>query len=143
MKIRKISILTVASASMLALPLSTSANQSNATNATNTTNAFLGHTPNKEAEIQHLRLFDVSAQPLRGERYLGSSRTATLAFKKGVKNFEKGKLDKAARHFRAALRADGSKSLDKTIYHYLANISHKQGDETKVKEYAQAYQRLN
>jgi len=98
LKIRKISILTVASASMLA--------------------------------------------PLRGERYLGSSRTATLAFKKGVKNFEKGKLDKAARHFRAALRADGSKSLDKTIYHYLANISHKQGDETKVNEYAQAYHSL-
>ena len=128
---------------MVAFSTPTFANQANATNATNTTNAFLGHTPNKDSEIQHLRLFDVSAQPLRGERYLGSSRTATLSFKKGVKNFEKGRLDKAAQHFRAALRADGSKGLDKATYHYLANISHKQGDEIKVKEYAQAYQRLN
>jgi Tfp pilus assembly protein PilF len=119
------------------------ANSSNATNATNTTNAFLGHTPNKGSEIQHLRLFDVSALPQRGERYLGSTRTATLYFKKGVKNFEKGDLEKASQHFRAALRADGSKGLDKATYHYLVNIAHKQGDQVKTQEYAQAYSLLN
>lgn len=143
MKAPNATILTLAITAGLALAPAAFANPPNATNATNTTNAFLGHTPNKNAEIQHLRLFDVSAQPLRGERFLGSTRTATLNFKKGVKNFEKGKLDKAAQHFRAALRADGSKGLDKLTYHYLANISHKQGDAVKVKEYAEAYSKLN
>jgi hypothetical protein len=111
----------------------------NSTNATNTTNAFLGHTPSKDSEIQHLRLFDVSALPLRGERYLGSSRTATLYYKKGVKSFEKGKFEKAASHFRASLRADGSRGLDKNTLHYLVNINHKLGDEKQAKTYADAY----
>jgi len=90
-----------------------------------------------------LRLFDVSAQPLKGERYLGSSRTATFFFKKGVKSFEKGNLEKADQHFRAVLRADGSKGLDKAVFHYLANISHQQGHEAKAKEYAESYYRID
>lgn len=143
MKALNTTIITLATIAGLALAPTVSANSSNTANATNTSNAFLGHTPNKGAEIQHLRLFDVSAQPLRGERYLGSTRTATLFFKKGVKNYDKGNLDKAAQHFRAALRADGSRGLDKVTYHYLTNIHHKQGDNVKAEKYAQAYFKLN
>ena len=117
--------------------------RANSTNATNTTNAFLGHTPNKENTVQHLRLFDVSTQPLRGERYLGSTRTATFFYKKGVKSFEKGNLEKAEQHFKAVIRADGSKGLNKNTYHYLANINHKQGDVVAAKKYAEAYYNLN
>jgi len=129
-------------AAMSLLIVSTSAH-AQSTNATNTTNAFLANSAKGKTDVQTLRLFDVSAQPLRGERYLGSSRTATLYYKKGVKSFEKGKFDKAVRHFQAVLRADGSKGLNKATYHYLANIKHKQGDEAASKKYVQAYYNLN
>ena len=139
MKILNASILALAAACFMTPP---TAVQAQSTNATNTTNAFLANGVNDKSDVQTLRLFDVSAQPLRGERYLGSSRTATLYYKKGVKNFDKGKLDKAAQHFRAVLRADGSKGLDKNTYHYLANIKHQQGDEAAYKRYAAAYYSL-
>lgn len=140
MKILNAALYCLATVSVVSL---SSAADARSTNATNTTNAFLGHTPNKDAQIQHLRLFDVSAQPLRGERYLGSTRTATFFYKKGVKSFEKGNLDKAEQHFRAAIRAEGSKGLDKNTFHYLANINHKQGDAVAAKKYAEAYYNLN
>lgn len=139
MRILKATLGSLTAVSLLTLSTAATAQS---TNATNTTNAFLGNTPSKGSEIQHLRLFDVSAQPLRGDRFLGSSRTATLYYKKGVKNFDKGRMDKAAQHFKAVLRADGSKGLDKATYHYLANIKHKQGDETGSKKYAAAYYNL-
>jgi len=79
---------------------------------------------------------------MKRERILGSSETATVYYRKGVSSFETGKFDKAAQHFRAALRADGSKILDKAAYHYLAIISGKQGDTTRTREYVEAYHSL-
>jgi hypothetical protein len=138
MTLLKASFYSVAAAAVLSFSTSAYANNTFA-NATNTTNPFLAGAVPDKSNVQYLRLFDVSALPHRGERYLGSSRTATLYFKKGVKNFEKGNLDKAARHFKAVLRADGSRGLNKATYHYLTNITHKQGDEAQAKSYAQAY----
>lgn len=94
-----------------------------------------------EACIQYLRLW--AASGARGETYIGSTRTATFFYKKGVKNFEKGNLEKADQHFKAALRADGSRGLDKATYHYLTNIKHTQGDELQSEKYAKAYFDLN
>ena len=139
MKILNLSLLAFTAAGLLTV---STAAQAQSANPTNTTNAFLANAAKDKTDIQTLRLFDVSALPLRGERYLGSTRTATLFYKKGVKNFEKGRLDKAEQHFRAVLRADGSKGLDKATYHYLANIKHKQGDEVAYKKYAMAYYKL-
>jgi tetratricopeptide (TPR) repeat protein len=109
----------------------------------NTSNAFLSRAAVDDSSIQNLRLFDKSALPLRGERYLGSSRTATFYYKKGVKSFEKGNLDKAIRHFEAVLRADGSRGLDRATLHYLANITNQQGDAQATKKYVEAYNALN
>lgn len=108
----------------------------------NTTNPRLDTGIQNHSEIEYLRLFDVSARTLVGDRFLGSSRTATLYYKKGVKNFEKGNLEKAEQHFRASLRAHGSKGLDKATLHYLVNVSHQLGDTTKAKAYAQDYYNL-
>jgi len=77
------------------------------------------------------------------DRLLGSSETATFNFKKGVKNFEKENFEKAEAAFRAVLRADGSKSMDKISLHYLTIISDKQGDEFKKNSYAQAYFKID
>ena len=131
MKIMKATLFSLAATSLLTVSASAQSNL--------TTNAFLAGASKDKTDIQYLRLFDVSALPNRGERYLGSSQTATLYYKKGVKSFEKGKLDKADQHFRASLRADGSRGLDKATYHYLSNIHHKRGDELQSKKYAQAY----
>ena len=73
------------------------------------------------------------------DRLLGSSSTATFFYKKGVKNFEKGNLEKSESAFEASLRAHGSKSMDGLTLHYLTLINHKQGDEVQKKKYAQAY----
>ena len=108
-------------------------------NSANATNAFLAGVDNQRTDLQYLRLFDVEALPHRGERYLGSSRTATFFYKKGVKSFAKGNLEKADQHFRAVLRADASRGLNKATYHYLANIKHKQGFDEQSKTYAKAY----
>lgn len=134
----KVIFYSIVTASVLSFATSANAQSSLAT-----TNPFLASGIDNHQEVPYLRLFDVNAQTLTGERYLGSSRTATFFFKKGVKNFEKGKLEKADQHFRAVLRADGSKGLDKATLHYLANINHKQGNEAKAKEYAQAYYKIN
>lgn len=130
MKIMKLTLFSLAAASLLTV----SANAQ-----INTINPFLADAPADKSNEQYLRLFDVNVFTDRGDRYLGSSQTATLYYKKGVKNFEKGKLDKADQHFRASLRADGSRGLDKATYHYLSNIHHKRGDELQSKKYAQAY----
>ncbi|GGX60457.1 hypothetical protein GCM10011309_07870 [Litorimonas cladophorae] len=131
---------SLATASMLTL---SSTAHANSANGVNTTNAFLAKAAVNDGDVQNLRLFDVSALPLRGERYLGSSRTATFYYKKGVKSVEKGDLDKAVRHFRAVLRADGSRGLDIATLHYLANITHRQGNVAQAEKYVEAYNRLN
>lgn len=112
-------------------------------NSTNTQNPFLADAISDKSDLQYLRLFDVAALTHRGDRFLGSTRTATFYYKKGVKSFEKGDLEKAEQHFRAVLRADGSRGLDKATYHYLTNIKHKQGDSVQSKAYAQSYYNLN
>ena len=72
-------------------------------------------------------------------RQLGGSTTATTKFARGLSQFEKGNLDDSAYAFRSALRANGSKEMDRLSLHYLTLISDKQGDEINTKKYAQAY----
>jgi len=138
MTILKATFYSIFAAAILTISSSPSSAQTS-TNATNTRNPFLADAVSNKNELQYLRLFDVRALPHRGERYLGSTRTATFYYKKGVKNFEKGNLEKADQHFRAVLRANGSRGLNKATYHYLTNIKHKQGDQVQAKTYAEAY----
>ena len=133
MKIMKATLFSLAAASLMTI----SANAQ-----VSTVNPFLADAPADKSNVQYLRLFDVNVFTDRGDRFLGSSRTATFYYKKGVKSFQKGKLEKADQHFRASLRADGSRGLDKATYHYLSNLKHKQGDELQSKKYAQAYYNL-
>ncbi len=71
--------------------------------------------------------------------FLGSSSTSTFFYLKGVRNFEKSNLDKAEQAFQAALRADGSKAMDRLTLHFLTLIKGQQGNEIAAKEYAEAY----
>lgn len=71
--------------------------------------------------------------------FLGSSSTSTFFYVKGVRNFEKGNLDKAEQAFQAALRADGSEAMDRLTLHFLTLIKDQQGNELAAKEYAEAY----
>ena len=73
----------------------------------------------------------------------GSSKTASSFYRKGVKQFDKGNLEKAERAFEASLRAHGSKTMDQMTLHYLTNLNHKQGDTLAAKQYAEAYFALN
>lgn len=73
------------------------------------------------------------------DRFFGSSETATFYFKKGVNKLESGDLDKAAYAFRAALRADGTKKMDRFTLHYLAYINQQQGNEFAANRYSNAY----
>lgn len=78
-----------------------------------------------------------------GDTYFGASETATFFYKKGVRKFEDGNLEKATAAFRASLRADGTKQLDKLSLHYLAFISQKEGNEVQAKDYAEAYMKIH
>ena len=73
---------------------------------------------------------------------LGGSETASRYFRKGVKSFEKGDLEKSEYAFKGVLRAHGSRSMDGLTLHYLTLISDQQGDEVQKKKYAQAYYKL-
>ena len=69
-------------------------------------------------------------------RLLDGSETATFFYRKGVKRFEDGKLDRAEEAFRAVLRADG---LDRLALHYLVIINDAQGDRATAEMYAARY----
>ena len=69
----------------------------------------------------------------------GASETATFYYKVGVKQFEKGNLDKAERAFNSVLRADG---LNKQAYHYLALINLKQGNKEAAQKYTLSLNKL-
>jgi hypothetical protein len=134
MKLFKIACSTVASASFLAISPTAFANTGHITKTSvangaaapnifiNNTNAANGHVP------VHL---------------LGSSETATHFYKKGVKHFENGNLEKSEAAFKAVLRAHGSESMDKLTLHYLTLINDKQGDHFAKEKYAQAYFELS
>ena len=90
--------------------------------------------------------FDTAAHPssrhAKGHipvTFLGSSETSSFFYLKGVKQFEKGNLEKSEQAFRASLRAHGSKAMDRLTLHYLTNINHKQGDTHTAEKYAEAY----
>lgn len=134
MELSKTSLLTLATVSMLAVSFPAFANH---TNSMQTQSTILKTETPRLIFSSHFQL-----EHLKRERILGSSETATVYYRKGVSSFETGKFDKAAQHFRAALRADGSKILDKAAYHYLAIISGKQGDTTRTREYVEAYHSL-
>ena len=78
-----------------------------------------------------------------GPMLLNSSETATFFYKKGLKHFEKGNLEKSEYAFRAVLRADGSKEMDRVTLSYLTLISEKQGNLAAKEKYAQAYSELD
>jgi len=78
-----------------------------------------------------------------GKRIFNSSETSTFFYRKGVRKLEVGKLEEAAYAFKASLRADGSKQLNKFTLHYLTYISNKLGNEFETKKYAKAYIKLN
>ena len=73
-------------------------------------------------------------------RILNGSSTASRYYRVGVRQFEKGNLEKAEKAFKAVLRARG---LNKQALYYLTQISAKQGDEAKLLKYNQAYHALN
>ena len=130
MTILKATCLTIATASVLALAPAAYANSNNLTktsvvNGTSPPNIFINHTNPNTGHV-----------PVE---ILGSSETATFYYKKGVKHFEKGNLEKSESAFEASLRAHGSKSMDGLTLHYLTLISDKQGDEVQKQKYAQAY----
>ena len=77
-----------------------------------------------------------------GERLLGSSSTASFFYSKGVKNFERGNLDKAEQAFKAVLRAKGSKRMDALTLRYLIHINQQQDDKFASNGYKQAYLKL-
>ncbi len=74
-----------------------------------------------------------------GDRLFGGSETASFFYKKGVKKFEDGNLEKAEIAFKATLRAQGSDTLDKLALHYLSYINNQQGDVTEAMSYAEVY----
>ena len=78
-----------------------------------------------------------------GPMLLNSSETATFFYKKGLKHFEKGNLEKSEYAFRAVLRADGSKEMDRVTLSYLTLISEKQGNLAAKEKNAQAYSELD
>lgn len=78
-----------------------------------------------------------------GPMLLNSSETATFFYKKGLKHFEKGNLEKSEYAFRAVLRADGSKEMNRVTLSYLTLISEKQGNLAAKEKYAQAYSELD
>lgn len=130
MTILKTACLSIAAIPILTLTPAAYANSNNLTktsvvNGTSPPNIFINHTN-----------FTTGHVPVQ---ILGSSETATFYYKKGVKHFEKGNLEKSESAFRGALRAHGSKPMDGLTLHYLTLISDKQGDEVKKKKYAQAY----
>jgi len=101
MELSKISFLTLATASLLTLSSPAFANP---TNSMQTQSALLkAQTPQLIFNNHSLRGYHAQ------ERIAGSSDTATVYYRKGVSSFETGEFDKAAQHFRAALRADGSR----------------------------------
>lgn len=69
---------------------------------------------------------------------IGGSATASRYFRQGVKNFEKGNLEKSEYAFEASLRAHGSKIMDGLTFKYLTLINDQQGDEIKKEKYEQA-----
>lgn len=77
--------------------------------------------------------------PHVGDRYFGSSDTATFFFKKGISKLEQGNLEKSAAAFRASLRAQGTDRLNKFTLHYLAYINQQLGNTEQAESYAQSY----
>ena len=130
MSILKTACLSIASVSILAIAPTAFANSGNITktavaNGTNASSKFISNNN-----------FTSGHKPVH---LLGSSETATFFYKKGVKHFETGNLEKSESAFKAVLRAHGSKSMDKLSLHYLTLINDKQGDLTSKETYAQAY----
>jgi len=71
---------------------------------------------------------------------LDGSTTASFFYKRGIKNYEKGDLEKAEQAFKASLRAKG---LDLLSVHYLAVINQEMGNEETARKYVNAYNDLN
>ena len=69
----------------------------------------------------------------------GGSETASHYFRVGVNQYERGNFDKAERAFESVLRSNG---LDKQAYYYLTLIIDKQGDASKMAQYAEAFHAL-
>jgi len=69
------------------------------------------------------------------------SDTAIRYFNKGVKNYEKGKWDKAEKAFESFLLTK-DETKRKEAYYYLANINSKQGDERESLKYVRAFHGL-
>ena len=81
----------------------------------------------------------VSVLGPEGGRDFNTSETAYFWYEKGIKRFEKGKLERAEVAFKASLNAQGSKNLDSRTLHYLAYINKQLGNEAQAEAYAQAY----
>jgi len=92
-----------------------------------------------EAELERGIFSDLG--PLNGRivkpnSFSEASETASYFFKIGVKNYEKGNLDKAEKSFEAVLR---TKDLVQQSNYYLARINAKQGEDENVLKYVKAY----
>ena len=77
----------------------------------------------------------ITGGPVRST-YLDGSTTATYFYRKGVRNFERGNIEKAEKAFEAVLRTNG---LDRQAYLYLAKINAQKGDLNKTQKYTEAY----
>ena len=77
----------------------------------------------------------IKGGPVRST-YLNGSTTATYFYRKGVRNFERGNIEKAEKAFEAVLRTNG---LDRQAYLYLAKINAQKGDLNKTQKYTEAY----
>ncbi len=125
MRISKLSICLIASASVMAFAPAAYAN-STMTSVANGATVNMSVMPRShEYSTGHKTV-----------KLLDGSTTATKYFYSGLKKFEEGNLEDAENAFKASLRARG---LDQQSLHYLVVINDKQGDDAKVAEYAKAY----
>ena len=136
MSVLKTACLTIASVSVLAMAPTAFAKSGNITK-TSVANGV---------NTQNISLRGGTGGTLGGHvgpMLLNSSETATFFYKKGLKHFQKGNLEKSEYAFRAVLRADGSKEMDRLTLSYLTLISEKQGNLAAKEKYAQAYSELD
>ena len=76
------------------------------------------------------------------QRLPGASDTASFYYRVGVRQFEKGNLDRAEDAFNAVLRANG---LNQQAHYYLVKINMEQGDKEAAAKHSsklQAYTEL-
>ena len=134
MHILKKTVFTIAATSILAFPSVAHANSpshgGNVSNGSHSAGSVSSFLPGGSGGYTGFNSF---------YNVLDGSETASRYFRKGLKNFEKGNLEKSEYAFRGVLRAQGSKNLYGLSFYYLAQISERQGDEVQQKKYEEAY----